>query len=148
MVERLKNESGYSLVEVVVAIMLLGLAIIPMVGMFDAGLRAAVLGSNYDKARALASGELAEIQALPYRQAGTPADSVVETYPPATSPRSCTETSAEETFDCQVETTYVRLGDSEIVPDTNARTMMQVEVTVSWGNNDYSTTGLVAKGSQ
>ncbi len=53
MINRLRNETGYSLVEVMVAIMLLSIAIIPMVSMFEAGLRVAVLGSNYDKARAL-----------------------------------------------------------------------------------------------
>ena len=38
------TQSGYSIVEVMAAIMILILAILPMVGMFDAALRAAVLG--------------------------------------------------------------------------------------------------------
>ena len=60
----LRSESGYSLVEVMVAMMILAVAIIPMVGMFDAGLRAAVAGSNYDGARALANEKLEGIRAL------------------------------------------------------------------------------------
>lgn len=51
-----------------VAIMLLALAIIPMVGMFDAGLRAAVLGSNYDQGRALAGKQIAIAKSLSYSE--------------------------------------------------------------------------------
>lgn len=149
LVDRLKNESGYSLAEVMVAIMLLSIAIIPMVGMFDAGLRAAVLGGNYDKARALANEELEEIKALPYSSPdaaalGT-ANSVLEIYPPGT--RSCTGP-VDPAFGCQVQTRYVALnsGAGTIVPDPSVRTMMDVTVTVTWsGSNTYSTTGLVSK---
>ncbi len=56
--ERLRGESGYSLMEVMVSIMLLTIAIIPMVAMFDMGLNAATRGSNHDKARALAKKQL------------------------------------------------------------------------------------------
>ena len=86
MTKRLKDESGYSLVEVMVAIMLLAIAIIPMVSMFDAGLRAAVLGGNFDQARAIAGEELEEVRALPFRIDGSPADSGVEIYPPVNGP--------------------------------------------------------------
>ncbi|MGF1472352.1 MAG: prepilin-type N-terminal cleavage/methylation domain-containing protein [Rubrobacteraceae bacterium] len=151
MIYRLKNQAGYSLVEVVVAIVLLGLAIIPMVGMFDAGLRAAVLGGSYDRGRALAGEELAEIRALPFDRPGTTApDSVAEIYPPAAASSPCTETPADPIdtmFDCRVETAYVRLADSGIVADPEARTLMRVEVTVTWDDNSYTTIGLVAKDS-
>jgi prepilin-type N-terminal cleavage/methylation domain-containing protein len=145
--KRLKDESGYSLVEVMVAIMILAIAIIPMVSMFDAGLRAAVLGGNYDKGRALANEELEEIKALPFKKdPNPPADSVVEIYPPGT--RSCTG-AIEAGFTCQVQTTYALLGASGITPDASARTMMQVTVTVSWsgGTNSFTTTGLVSRGA-
>ncbi len=136
MIERLKNESGYSLVEVMVAIMILALAILPMVSMFDAGLRAAVLGSNYDKARAIAGGELERITALPYSDVRTQ-------YPP---PNSVTCASPAG-FDCQVKTTYVLLKPSGIEEDSNASNMMSVEVTVTWdgGSKSYTTAGLVSR---
>lgn len=146
----LKEEGGYSLVEVVVAIMLLSLAIIPMVGMFDAGLRAAVLGSNYDRARAVANEELEEIKALPFRVDGAPSDSVVEIYPPVNGPSgggpvSCTGSMPAD-FGCQVETTYVMVGASSVIADPSARTMAEAEVTVSWGGGkSYTATGLVSK---
>ena len=82
--ERAVRGDGYSLVEVLVAIAILSLAILPMVGMFDAALRAATLGSNYDRARALANEKLEEIRALPYGHPGGAADSVTERYPPPT----------------------------------------------------------------
>jgi prepilin-type N-terminal cleavage/methylation domain-containing protein len=71
LISSLKNESGYSLVEVMVAILLLALAIIPMVGMFDAGLRAAVLGGNYDQARALAGKQIETAKSLSYSEVKT-----------------------------------------------------------------------------
>lgn len=135
MIERLKNESGYSLVEVMAAIMILAIAILPMVGMFDAGLRAAVLGSNYDQARALANEKLEEVRALEYEEAE--AD-----YPPGGAPVSGTE----GIFDYEVDTEYARLDGGEIVEDSDARDMMKVIVTVEWEGKSYTTSGLVARG--
>jgi prepilin-type N-terminal cleavage/methylation domain-containing protein len=137
MVSRLKNESGYSLVEVLAAIVILAVAILPMVGMFDAGLRAAVLGSNYDQARALANEELEEVRALGYEEANN-------AYPPADSPNSCTDP-VGDTFDCEVTTEYQTLEGGAIVDGSGA--MMKVTVEVTWDNNSYETTGLVADGS-
>ena len=66
MISQLKKESGYSLVEVLAAIMILTIALIPMVGMFDVGLRSATQGSNYDKARAFADQQLEPAKGLSY----------------------------------------------------------------------------------
>lgn len=155
MIEWLKDEGGYSLVEVVVAIMLLGLAIIPMVSMFDAGLRASVVGSNNDRGRAIASEELAEIQALPFDRPGSPADSVVEFYSPdgnlSGAGVNCTPP-VDTAFDCKVKATYVRydVPTSKYIGDSAARTMIQATVTVKWdgGSKSYQTAGLVSKGAE
>ncbi len=146
MIERLKSEAGYSLVEVMVAIMLLAIAIIPMVSMFDAGLRAATQGSSYDKARALANAKLEEIKAQDYSQ-------VVTSYPPVNgSPAGgsvACSAPVEGGFGCQVRTTYVSSKATptpRIEADPNARSMMEVAVTVTWGSsNSYGTTGLISK---
>jgi hypothetical protein len=124
------------MMEVLAAIIILSLAIVPMVGMFDAGLRAAVLGGNYDTGRALAAEKLEEAKALPY-------DGVVALYPPGT--RDCSG-AVVPGFDCEVRTAYASLGHAAIVPGDGSGTMMQVTVTVSWGGGSYSTTGLVSKG--
>ncbi len=47
------------------SIIILAIAIIPMVGMFDMGLQIGHQGSNYDKARALANLKLEEAKSLP-----------------------------------------------------------------------------------
>jgi hypothetical protein len=130
------EEFGYSMMEVLAAIIILSLAIVPMVGMFDAALRAAVLGGNYDNGRALATEKLEEARALPY-------DSVVEFYPPGT--RDCSG-AVVPGFDCEVRTAYASLGTAAVVTGGSSGTMMQVTVTVSWGGGSYSTTGLVSKG--
>ena len=65
-VKRLRDESGYSLVEVMASIIILAIAIIPMVGMFDMGLNSATRGSNYDKARSLANLKMEEAKSLPF----------------------------------------------------------------------------------
>ena len=49
-----------------VSIILLSIAIIPMVGMFDMGLTSATQSSNYDKARALANLKLEQAKSLPF----------------------------------------------------------------------------------
>src|SRR3712207_2198551 len=76
---RLREESGYSLVEVMVSIIILAIAIIPMMTMFDMGLQGATTNSNYDKARTLANLKLEQAKNLPFvdvennfPQAGTP----------------------------------------------------------------------------
>lgn len=134
--------------------MILAIAIIPMVSMFDAGLRAAVVGSNYDRARAIAGEELEEIKALPYRidiPTGV-VDSAVEFFrpangssPPSGPPAGSTPCSAPiaAPFTCTVRTAY--LNPTTLAEDATARTMMSVKVTVTWSGGNYTTTGLVSK---
>ncbi len=146
------DQTGYTLVEVMTSIMLLAIAIIPMVSMFDAGLNAAAKGGNYDRARAIAGQELEEIRALPFRvDPNPPVDSAVEFYPPVNGPSggapvACTGP-IDAAYDCLVETTYVSVGSSSVSPDSSARTMMQVRVTVTWdgGSASYTRTGLISK---
>ena len=73
-----REEAGYSLVEVMASIIILAIAILPMVGMFDMGLRTATTGSNYDKARTLANLKMEEAKSLPFatRQRQLPGDRV------------------------------------------------------------------------
>lgn len=151
MINQIKDQAGYSLVEVMVAILILAIAIIPMVSMFDAGLRAAVTGSNYDRARAIAGEELEEIKALPFRiddPAGV-SDSAVEFFRPANGPSPPPGGSTpcsppiDAAFDCDVTTNY--LNPITLTPDGTARTMMSVQVTVTWSSGDYTTTGLISK---
>ncbi len=138
MTRLLKEESGYSLVEVIVSIFILAAAIIPMVGMFDMGLKTASTGGNYDGARALANANLEKVRALPYAQAKVTYKPVNAT-PTAGTPVSCNE----GIYTCTVTTTYV---DNTLSPNSASTTKMQVVVTVGWpGGNSYTTTGLRAQ---
>jgi hypothetical protein len=60
---------------------ILVLAVVPLVGMLEAGLRAATSTGEYDTARALANERLEQVRALPYSGPGG-ADSAVERYAP------------------------------------------------------------------
>lgn len=145
-----RDQSGYSLVEVMVAIMLLAIAIIPMVGMFDAGLRAAVLGGNYDQARALANKQMENAQSLSY---GT----VKISFPTSPSPFDSNGYSLNPDltdssfpgFTYEVEKQYVSApsaGGTTFAPSPTDRGLMRITVTVRWdGNKQYSTTSLIAR---
>lgn len=131
----LENESGYSLVEVIVSIFILAAAIIPMVGMFDMGLKSATSGGNYDKARALANANLDKVLSLSY------ADATITYKPtnapsPAGTPISCNQS----IFTCTVTTTYLQddLTQATVTPTTKVK----VVVNVQWQGKSYTTTGL------
>ena len=49
-----------------VSIMILAIAILPMVSMFDMGINSVTASSNYDKARALANLKLEQAKSLPF----------------------------------------------------------------------------------
>lgn len=142
---RLTEESGFSLVEAMAAIVVLSIAIIPMVGMLDAGLNASRSAGNYDKARMLANNKLEAVQALPYNRPGGTADSAVELYHPAT---PVSGTSGPFSYTVTTEYWKENGGALEAVADTSiVRPMMRVTVKVSWdGTHSYTTRGFVASG--
>jgi prepilin-type N-terminal cleavage/methylation domain-containing protein len=61
-----KSTAGYSLVEVMVAMVVLTVAVVPMAGMFDAAIGAADASADYDRARTCAVRKLEQIKSLPY----------------------------------------------------------------------------------
>lgn len=143
MTERLHNESGYSLVEVLAAIVILTIAIIPMVTMFDTGLRSATTSGNYDKSRSLANKQLETIKGMDF-------ESVTSEYPPASSPRSCEAgTFDDSVFGCEVETTYVYAdaasGSFRESGAGDPEEMMRVVVTATWSGGEYNATGLAGQ---
>ena len=152
---RLREESGYSLVEVMVSIIILAIAIIPMMTMFDMGLQGATTNSNYDKARTLANLKLEQAKNLPFvdvennfPQAGTPT--------PYDGAAWFTEPGADFTnFQYTVEKRYMTQppttpGSSvDFTTSGTATDLIRVAVTVQWSNGDstntYTTFGLVAR---
>jgi prepilin-type N-terminal cleavage/methylation domain-containing protein len=151
--ERFREESGYSLVEVMVAIMILAIAIIPMVSMFDMGLQTATTASNYDKARALAKKQMENAQSLPY---GT-----VKTNFPSAAPCTfdgsglCESSNLQDpefpNFRYTIRKQFVQLNASGTLVNTGEdKGMMRITVVVGWGGttfneNSYTATGLEAR---
>lgn len=158
------DESGYSLMEVIAAIMLLSIAIVPMVGMFDAGLRAVGTSGDYDRARSLANLKLEEAKSLPY--ASSTATNVKDDFPVAGSstpdsagyygsqylpPEAALETEFAG-FEYKVEKQYLTRPDStasaqNFTPhDTDDAGLMKVTVAVRWNDSStYSASGVIAR---
>ncbi len=123
-----KSDSGYSLVEVMVALVVLTVAILPMIGMFESALRAATTSGDYDRARACANQRLEQAKSLPYEvvKAG-PAEGVCE----------------PSGFGYTVGTEFV---DQDLQNVGDDRGLMKVTVTVEWGDgNAYGVTGVVSE---
>jgi prepilin-type N-terminal cleavage/methylation domain-containing protein len=124
----MRAESGYSLVEVLAAIVVLTVAIVPMVGMFDAALRAVNASGDYDAARACAGQVLEQIRSLPYEtvSGGLP-DGVCE----------------PSGFDYEVSEGFV---DAELDDVAEDQGLTKVTVTVRWDEGDaYNATGVVSR---
>jgi len=167
MAERIRGESGYSLVEVMVSIMIMTLAILPMITMFDMGFRSVTVGSNYDKARMLANVKLEQAKSLPYETVRTnfPSEAASNKGAPGAtgSITSSLVTSAQDPrvpqgFSYVVNKRYLlqpstcvpastcldsteNLGHSNSINDT---ALLKVTVTVSWSGNTFTTSGVVA----
>jgi hypothetical protein len=132
------DETGSSLVEVSVAMVVLTLAVVPLVGMLEAGLRAATSSGEYDAARALANEKLEEVRALPYSRPSGAADSAVERYAPPGPPNA-----TEGDLNLSVRTAFVD-GDLSGPADSPPTGQMRVEVLVTWDAGSLSTVGVVS----
>jgi prepilin-type N-terminal cleavage/methylation domain-containing protein len=123
-----EKESGYSLVEVLAAIVILTVAIIPMVGMFDAALRAVSTSGDYGVARACAGQKLEQVRSLPY-----------ETVSGGLPGGSC----EPSRFSYAFHEEFVNAELQEIQGDQG---LTRVTVTVSWdGGDSYAATGVVSR---
>ena len=109
-----------------------------MVGVLEAGLRAATASGEYDAARALANERLEELPALPYSRPGGAADSAVERYAPPGAPDA-----TEGDLSVTVRTAFVdgRLSNPAGSPPTG---QMRVEVLVRWDEGSYAAVGVVS----
>jgi prepilin-type N-terminal cleavage/methylation domain-containing protein len=125
---RTTEESGYSLVEVMVAMVVLTVAVVPMVGMFDAAIGAADASADYDKARACAVQQLEHSKSIPYE--------VVEG---GLHGGVCSPSGFGYTIATQSVGTDLRDGSGEAG-------LMMVTVTVDWdGENSYLVSGVVSR---
>lgn len=125
---RKQKESGYSLVEVLAAIVILTLAIIPMVGMFDTALRVVSTSGDYGVARACAGQKLEQARSLPY-----------ETVSGGLPDGTCEPSG----LGYEIQEEFVNAELQEIQEDQG---LTRVTVTVSWdGDDSYAATGVVSR---
>lgn len=151
-------ESGYSLVEVMVSIIILTVAILPMVGMFDMGIRSAITGGNYDKARALANLKMEEAKSLPFATvrddfpvtgttftAGYYDSGFIAEAGPTAADLANFEYRVEKQYMTQPNcTTSTCTNPQSFATSSSATNLIRVTVTVRWGaSNTYTTFGLV-----
>ena len=173
MIEWYKEEAGYSLVEVMASIIILTIAILPMVGMFDMALTSATAGSNYDKARALANLKMEEAKSLPFDSSDASKQDVKDNFPEAAgtttlyasgiyeSPswKAVTGPASADFTDLRYKIRKQYITQPSQAPgsssenfgtSTSATKLIRVTVTVGWGtlsgstySNEYKTYGLV-----
>jgi prepilin-type N-terminal cleavage/methylation domain-containing protein len=157
--KRLGGESGYTLIEVMVSIVIMTLAILPMMAMFDTGLNSATTGSNYDTSRALANLKLEQAKNMSF-------DSLEGNFPePAGTPTTYngsgfyqsawkTEPGADfVAFQYRVEKQYMAQpstapasASADFSTSSTPTSLIRVTVTVRWANgNEYTTYGLVTR---
>lgn len=146
-------------------IVLLSVAIIPMVAMFDMGLRSASLGDSYDTARSFANQQLERAKSSSYEQVrnnypfNAPSSAAMTggIYDNSANPITLTSLPHQvpNGFRYSVVKRYkcVSASASSCTPPTGPtsflansaadRGFIEIKVTVSWGtSNSYSVTGV------
>jgi prepilin-type N-terminal cleavage/methylation domain-containing protein len=142
----LREEYGYSLVEVMATIVILAIAILPMFAMFDMGLNGATRGSNYDKARALANKQLEQAQSLSYGTVRTAFPNAPCAFDGS---GRCEvgnlEVPADEdpdgkfdNFRYAIRKQYVEPSGNGFVNAEDDTGMMQITVVVGWGGDNFN----------
>lgn len=142
MIDRLKDEGGYSLVEVIVSIMILTVAILPMVAMFDTGLRASSMAGNYDEGRSLAKKQLEAAQSMPYGAVKTNFPNAPCTFDDSGICESANRVDPNTEFSAfryTISKQYVQPngGETAFVDTNEDRGLMRVTVAVGWGGADF-----------
>jgi prepilin-type N-terminal cleavage/methylation domain-containing protein len=145
-VKRLREESGYSLVEVLASIVILAIAILPMFAMFDTGLHSATRGSTHDKARALANKQLEQAQSLSYGTVRTAFPNAPCAFdnngrcavgnlevPAAEDPGG-----EFDRFRYAIQKQYVEPNGNGFVNADDDTGMMQITVVVGWGGAAFN----------
>ncbi|MBD0327789.1 MAG: prepilin-type N-terminal cleavage/methylation domain-containing protein [Pyrinomonadaceae bacterium] len=159
----LKEEHGYTLIEVMVSIMIMTLAILPMVAMFDTGLHSATASSNYDKARTLANLKLEEAKSLPFDSTDATIRDLNDNFPEAAGTTTTYTSGAYESawktvtgpasaefsnFQYKVKKEYMAKpteASVEWVPSPTPTDLIRITVTVRWADgNEYRTLGLAS----
>ncbi len=152
--KRLKNEVGYSLVEVMASIIILAIGILPLIGMLNMGINSATKGGQYEQARALANLKMEEAKSVTFA-------SVRDNFPlggngtPYTIENWNNGPGGFTGFQYRVEKHYMTQPPTDpaddptvtMIESDEATGLIRVTVIVQWGDsNTYTTYGLVGQG--
>jgi prepilin-type N-terminal cleavage/methylation domain-containing protein len=130
----MKNRSGMSLIEVMIAVMILSFAVAVFAPLYPISMRMRSKAENVTRATAMAQQKIEQIRAIPYTSltySGLRANSVIDASP-TSSPYSFTTTDGLAS--------KLPAGTGTLTVSTPATDLTQVDVTVSWG-------GLVQNGN-
>jgi prepilin-type N-terminal cleavage/methylation domain-containing protein len=151
LIRKIQGQSGYSLVEVMASILILSVAIIPMVAMFDVGLNSAVSGSNYDKGRSLAKKQMEIVQSLSFSNAKNNVPNAPCTFDSSglceaadlEVPESDDPNDLFEDFRYTISKQYVDLDDdqTEFQEVSEDEGYIKVTVEVGWGDEGFDGNG-------
>ena len=143
------DAGGYSLVEVMASIVILTLAIIPMVGMFDMGLNTAARSGNYDEARALAKKHREMVSSLPYATAKANVPNAPCTFDGSGLCESVNRQDPDATFSeyrYTIRKQFVELDGAAagFVNSSQDQGYTRVSVVVGWGDAGFDDTTYTA----
>lgn len=130
----MKNRPGLTLIEVMIAVLVLSFAVAVFAPLYPASMRLRSKAENVTRATTLAQQKLEQVRALPYTSltySGLQTNSVIDASP-TTSPYSFTS----------VDSLASKLpqGAGTLTLSTPATDLKQIDVTVTWG-------GLVQNGN-
>jgi type IV pilus assembly protein PilV len=130
----MKNRSGFTLIEVMIAVLILSFAVAVFAPLYPLSMRMRSKAENVTRATTLAQQKIEQVRALPYSTvtySGLRANSLIDASPNS-SPYSFTT----------VDGLASKLpeGTGTLTLSTPATDLMQVDVTVTWG-------GLVQNGN-
>jgi prepilin-type N-terminal cleavage/methylation domain-containing protein len=132
--EGMKNRSGLSLIEVMIAVMVLSFAVATFAPLYPISMRMRSKAENVSRATALAQQKIEQVRALPYTSltySSLQTTSVIDASP-STSPYSFTSVDGLAS--------KLPQGTGTLTLSTPATDLKRVDVTITWG-------GLVQNGN-
>jgi hypothetical protein len=135
------------------SILILSIAIIPMVAMFDVGLESAVSGSNYDKGRTLAKKQMEIVQSLSFSNVKSNVPNAPCSFDSSglcqaanlEVPASEDPNGMFDGFRYTISKQYVDLNDAqnEFIEVSEDEGYIKVTVEVGWGSGGFDDTEYV-----
>jgi general secretion pathway protein I len=112
---RLRSSGGFSLVEMVAAVLIFSLGVTAMLGVFAESLRSTATSADYTRAVFLAQGLMEEVLADDDVEAGELQGEFEDAFPGAWWQRTIEETDTEDLYEVRVEVGWPERGQERTV---------------------------------